>query len=102
MPKITAFLRTAVFERVGLAAGPSTIRVHFVGGFRAVWLRKNFEMLVLCIEAIVSSQTFYDMFLISSFTFVMFSFAWKNFCFGMTLESPSRAVSKNYFARPFS
>ena len=69
--------------------------------WRAVW-HENFEKLILKIEAIVSSQTFSDMFLVSSFTFVIDSFSWKKFCFGMTLESPSRAVSKNYFARPFS
>jgi hypothetical protein len=55
---------------------------------------KNFEMLVLWVETIVSSQTFSHMFVLSSFTFVIVSFSRKKFCFGMTLESPSRAVSK--------
>jgi hypothetical protein len=79
------------------AAGPQS--AYILKGRLVV---KNFEMLVLWIEAIVSSQTFSHMFVISSFTFVIVSFSRKKFCFGMTLESPSRAVSKNNFGRSFS
>jgi hypothetical protein len=53
----------------------------FCWWFSGRLVSKNFEKLVLWIEAIVSSQTFSHMFLMSQFTFVIDSFAWKKFYF---------------------